>query len=228
MEYPLVIDKQFTGFSVTVENMQPILEKYNLTIDRAEHMEPAMRLIGRHIKDLIRANFESEGRRRGGSWAALKPATIRKKMRLVAGTSGLTITGSNPHGGFTTKRGNKFGPTLHPVNRKGVPKHVFEPVRLTDRLYNAAVGHTDESVGEIGARHVIVGVEGIPYAQVQRFGGGKNKIPGRDYLLITQADRIRMMQIIEDYVYEQWFGGVSGAKRTRGYGGYVYPISGSQ
>ena len=219
------IDRQYTGLSVTVKDMQPILDKYDLTVKRLENMEPAMREVAKYIKGLIKANFESEGRRRGGSWAKLKDATIRKKARLVAGSTGLTITGMSASGGFTTRRGSRFGPTLRPSNRKGVPKHIWEPVRLTDRLYNAAVGRTDESIIDVGNNYVIIGVVGIPYAQLQRFGGGRNHVPGRDYLYVTQDDRIRMMQVIEDYVYEYWFGGVIGAKRSRGYGGYVYPIS---
>lgn len=45
----------------------------------AGNMRPALSIIADEMMDSIRATFESQGRRGGGSWKALDPATVKRK-----------------------------------------------------------------------------------------------------------------------------------------------------
>lgn len=47
----------------------------------ASNMRPALREIADDMMRVIGATFNSQGRRYGGSWTRLKPATIREKLR---------------------------------------------------------------------------------------------------------------------------------------------------
>src|SRR5215469_3361394 len=77
-------DYTYTSFNVTVKGLRPIIKKYENLIRGVEvDSEKGLRDLVTYVKGLISANFESEGRRRGGQWAHLKPDTIKRKIHLV-------------------------------------------------------------------------------------------------------------------------------------------------
>jgi len=222
-------DYTYTSFNVTVKGLRPIIKKYENLIRGVEvDSEKGLRDLVPYVKGLIRANFESEGRRRGGQWAHLKPDTIKRKMQLVAYGAGAEriIRGTPFGGGFITFSGGRITGAFKPT-KKGQAKHIWEPVRLTDRLFDAATGTTSDSYILVTPKDLVVGVQNIPYARLQRFGG-HNNVPSRDYLYMTELDKINLMREFEDWVYGQYVGiigfeGMPGVgRRKRGYGGYVY------
>lgn len=48
---------------------------------RVQNAEPAMILIGQQLQRIAEISMTAQGRRGGGSWAALKPDTIRRKAK---------------------------------------------------------------------------------------------------------------------------------------------------
>jgi phage gpG-like protein len=221
-EYPLVSynDLTYARFGTNKEQIEKIANKYRLTAKQVTDMEPVMRSIADNLQIIFKRNFESQGRRKGGSWTALKPETIKHKLRLVGQGGGHRLQGGSPFGGgfFIRPKGSSvtgvFKPTTGAI-------HVYEPVRLTDRLFNAATGQTSETVKEVTRYKAIVGVQGIPYAKVQRDGGG-NSIPSRNYMYVDEGDRIEFLHLVEDHIFVYYAAGSGFTRRAKGLGGYVF------
>jgi phage gpG-like protein len=219
-EHPLVSSYSVgAGFISNKAEIERISAKYRGYKERAINPTLAMEEIANYLQSVVKKNFESEGRRKGGSWPALKKDTIRKKLQLVGAGGGVRLQGGYAFGGgfFIRPKGSSgvtgvFRPT-------GGAIHVYEPVRLTDRLYNAAIGKTSESIRVVEKYSAVIGVKGsVEYAAVQKNGGGNN-IPARDYLMIDESDRIDMLHIVEDWIFQTSIGG---QRRPKGMGGYVY------
>lgn len=208
----------YSRFSASKTEIAAIAAKYTKIGEKVADTTPAMDLIADYLQLIFEKNFESWGRRKGGSWPALKQATIKKKLRLVGAGGGHRLQGGYAFGGgfFIRPKGSSgvkgvFRPAQGAI-------HVYEPVRLTDRLFNAASGKSSETVRQTLHNKALVGVEGIPYAKVQRFGGG-NKIPARDYMMVDEQDRIEMLRILETYIFQVTIGG---QRRPKGLGGFVF------
>jgi phage gpG-like protein len=222
-EYPLVSynDLTYARFGTNKAEIEKIANKYRLTAKQVTDTAPVMRSIADNLQIIFKRNFESQGRRKGGSWPALKQETIKHKLRLVGQGGGHRLQGGRAFGGgfFIRPKGSSgitgvFKPTAGAL-------HVYEPVRLTDRLFNAATGQTSETVKEVTRYKAIVGVQGIPYAKVQRDGGG-NSIPARNYMMVDEADRIEFLHLLEDHIFLYYAAGSGFVRRAKGLGGYVF------
>jgi phage gpG-like protein len=215
------VSTEFIQFTPSKGDIDRIVAKYAGMERRRINTVPVMKDIADYMQALIQRNFESSGRRKGGSWPALKKDTIRRKLQLVGQAHEVKLQGGHPFGGgFFIKGGGgvlkKFG--------QGQPKHVYEPVRLTDSLYDALVHNGYGGVREAKQDKALIGFKkrAIPYGATQRYGGGNN-VPSRDFMMMDNSDRIYMLRLVEDYIFSSFFTPQEfGTRRPRGLGGYVH------
>lgn len=91
--------------------------------------------------------------------------------------------------------GAPWQPSLRAIAEGG------QTLRLTGRLRNSITfGATKDSV-EIGTN--------VVYAAIHQFSGaagrgGKSKIPARPYLGASEADKIELLRIVNDYIARAW------------------------
>lgn len=66
---------------IQISGVQSVRRQLLRGAERAGNMRPALWLVREDMFRVIRATFTGQGRRGGGSWRALDPATVARKVR---------------------------------------------------------------------------------------------------------------------------------------------------
>jgi phage virion morphogenesis protein len=83
-----------SGFNVKVYGVEEVEAMLSRGMAAAEHFEPAMHRIALDIMDVMDKNFESQGRRGGGSWRQLTARWLEWKMEAGYDPRILHMTGA--------------------------------------------------------------------------------------------------------------------------------------
>lgn len=126
----------------------------------AGDMRPALEEIADDMMRIFGINITSGGRRGGGSWPALKPATIKAKAK----------EGHDPRPLISS------GDLLRAVSVRGA---AGQDLRISRNQISLNIN--------------------LPYAAMQRFGGGHG-VPGRDYMQILPKDRTGWVRTVERHL----------------------------
>ena len=105
---------------IDLSDVVRVAEKFKASADFAEHMKPVMENVATDMLRVTQAVFSSNGRRGGGSWARLKPDTVKKKgdteiLRTEHANPGYSSIGNNALYRSVTEREAEFG-VLHTTN----------------------------------------------------------------------------------------------------------------
>jgi hypothetical protein len=143
----------------------------------AEQAKDTRIVMDRIIADMFmveKAVFRGQGRRGGGSWAALKPDTIRKK-----GIGGINIL-----------RTDLANPGYSKIGESPSSDTLFKSVTEPDAPYQ---------IKAVRNNSILFGTK-RPFAGAHQYGSFLRYIPARPFIKFTNLDADRWTQMIFDHL----------------------------
>lgn len=68
-------------YQVTIQGSKPIIKDLRRLGERIKDARPALVVVDEYLADAMKKNFESQGRRGGGSWRKLSEGWVKRKAR---------------------------------------------------------------------------------------------------------------------------------------------------
>lgn len=144
---------------------------------KAGNLHPCLKNIGLHLEESTKQRFIKQEDPDGGQWAALKPATLKRKKgtKILTESAGLSdsIISAVRNNGLRVGT-NKVYAATHQFGRDKMPAH--------NRTVTKVFGKT---------------LKFPVWAQVRSYDP---KIPPRPFLGFSTADREEIMKIVQDFL----------------------------